>query len=110
MDVIIWLVLTALSLFFTLIMIALEDYENIYGFGLVISIISCISWIIAGLSVVDLTSLQYVYIDGVPVEYMIHYSNSWVISIFYILASIFPFLNILKRIPETWKFNKKDYI
>jgi hypothetical protein len=110
MDVIIWLILTILSVFFTLLMVFLEDYDRIYGFGLVISIVATFGWIVAGLSAIDLTDTTAGYnASSAAMElFVVHYDSSWLITIFYLLLSIFPFLMILKKIPETWKMEKKE--
>ena len=105
MEIIIWMILTILAVFLTLLMVFLEDYQGIYGFGLVISIIALIGWVVAGLAAVDLTETTVIYNpDTSSVEQVTtHHGLSWIITIFYLLLSIFPFLMILKKIPETWE-------
>lgn len=102
MDVLIWIILTICAVFFTILMLTVEDYVEIRGFGIVIAIVCLICWMIAGLSAIDLTNTMVSYDGTDVVEYTIHYANSWVITLFNILAGIFPFLIILKKIPETW--------
>lgn len=110
MEIMVWLILTILAVFFTLLMVFLEDYKNIYGFGLVISIIAFLSWIVAGLAAVDLseTSVMMNPSTYVMTEHTVHYEGSWVITFFYLLLSIFPLLMILKKIPETWKMEREE--
>jgi len=106
MDILIWIILTICAVFFTILMLTVEDYVEIKGFGIVIAIVCLIFWLVAGLSAIDL-SLTTVAFDGSDiVEYTIHYENSWVIMLFNILAGIFPLLIILKKIPETWEVDK----
>jgi len=106
MDIMIWLVLTIIAVFFTVLMLTVEDYVEIKGFGIVIAIVCLIFWLVAGLSAIDLTNTAVAYDGSSVVEYTIHYANSWVIMLFSILAGIFPFLIILKKIPETWEVDK----
>ena len=102
MDIILWIILTICAVFFTVLSITLKDYPDIRGFSLVLAIISLISWIVAGFAAIDLTT-TYVVLEGTTIyEYTTHYVNTWPITFFYILASIFPLLLILKQIPEVW--------
>lgn len=102
MDIIIWLILTICAVFFTVLMLTVEDYVEIRGFGIVIAIVCLIFWLVAGLSAIDLTQKSYIFDGSTVSEYTIHYDNSWLILLFDVLAGIFPFLIILKKIPETW--------
>lgn len=102
MDIIIWLILTICAVFFTVLMLTVEDYVEIKGFGLVIAIVCLIFWLVAGLSAIDLTNTVAVFDGSDVVEYTVHYDNSYLILLFYVLAGIFPFIMILKKIPETW--------
>jgi len=102
MEVIIWLILTICAAFFTVLMLTVEDYVEIKGFGIVIAIVCLIFWLVAGLSAVDLTSTFVGYDGSSIVEHTVHYEYSWLILLFDVVAGIFPFLIILKKIPETW--------
>ena len=102
MDIMIWIILTICAVFFTILMLTVEDYIEIRGFGIVIAIVCLICWLVAGLSAIDLTNTVAAFDGTEVVEHTIHYENSWVIMLFNILAGIFPFLIILKKIPETW--------
>lgn len=102
MDITIWIVLTICAVFFTVLMLSIEDFVEIRGFGLVLAIMSLLFWIVAGIVVVDLSTTYLVLTGGSIQEYTIVYPNTWPIALFYILASIFPFIMILKKIPEVW--------
>lgn len=110
MDIVIWLVLTFIAIILTFLMIALEDYKSIYGFGLVLSIICLVGWIIAGLSAIDISETTLVFngTSGVIETQVIYHNNSWIITLFYLMLSIFPLLMILKKIPETWKMKEEE--
>ena len=97
-----------LSAFFTLLTIFIEDYTEIKGFGLVLAVISVVLWLVAGVSAVDLTSTTMSFNGTITEEYIIHYPLSWVISLVYMLISIFPFIMILKSIPDSWKKVKEE--
>lgn len=102
MDILIWIILTICAVFFTILMLTIEDFLEIKGFGLVLAIISLIFWIVAGISAINLTTTNLVLTGGSIQEYTITYPNTWPITFFYILASIFPLIMILKKIPEVW--------
>jgi len=106
MDLIIWIVLTVCSLFFTVLMLTVEEYHDIKGFGLVIAIVCLIFWIVTGLLAINLTSTNIYYDGSTIIEQTVTYADTWPITLFYILAGIFPFLIILKKIPETWEVDK----
>lgn len=106
MDILIWIILTIVAVFFTILMLVVEDFVEIRGFGLVVAIACLVLWLVAGLSAVDLSLTTAVYNGSSFVEHTVHYENSWVILFIHILAGIFPFLIILKKIPETWDVDK----
>jgi len=103
MDIILWIILTICAVFFTVLTITLKDYPDIRGFSLVLAIISLISWIVAGLSAIDLTTTYVVLEEGnTIIEHTTHYADTWPITLFYIFASIFSLLMIIKQIHITW--------
>lgn len=104
MDVILFILLTFCCVFFTLLTIVLEDYLDIRGFGLVLAIMSVVFWIGTGISAINITSTEVLYdvTIGEIVEHTITYDATWPITILFCLASIFPLLLVLKKIPETW--------
>lgn len=85
-----------------MLMLTVEDYIEIRGFGIVIAIVCLIFWLVAGLSAITLTNTVVSFDGSALVEHTITYQNTWPIMFFYVLAGIFPLLIILKKIPETW--------
>lgn len=110
MDILIWIVLTICAIFVTVLMLTLEDYAEIKGFGLVLAIVSFTSWVVCGLLAVTLTYTEAVYdaTAATIVEYTITYADTWPIAFLFIGISIFPFLIMLKKIPETWPQVKEN--
>ena len=102
MDILIWIILTICAVFFTILMLTIEDFIEIKGFGIVLAIIALLFWIVAGLSAINLTITNLVVMEGSVQEYTATYPDTWPITLFYILASIFPLIMILKKIPEVW--------
>jgi len=107
MDILIWIVLTICSIFFTILMLAVEDYIEIKGFGLVIAIVCLIFWLVTGLSAINLTNTFVTIYDTSVTEHVVTYSDTWPIALFFVLAGIFPFLIILKKVPETWDVEER---
>jgi len=89
-------------------MLALEDYGEIKGFGIVLAIVSLLSWIIVGILAINLTYTSTIVVNGNIIDHTITYPNTWPIAIFYCLLSIFSLLMILKKIPEVWPGVKKQ--
>ena len=102
MDIIIWLILTICATFFTALMLVIEDYTEIKGFGLVLAIVSLIFWIVVSLTSISLSQTYLITAGGVIEERVVTYPNTWPIALFFALASIFSLLMVLKKIPETW--------
>lgn len=102
MDILIWIVLTILAVFFTILMLAVEDYGEIKGFGIVLAIVSLLSWIIVGLLAINLTYTSTIVVNGIIVDHTITYPSTWPIAIFYCLFGIFSLLIVLKKIPDVW--------
>lgn len=107
MDILIWIILTILTVFFTILMLALEDYGEIKGFGLVLAIVSLLSWVIVGILAVNLTYTSSIVVNGSIVDHTITYPDTWPIAFFYCLFGIFSLLMILKKIPDVWPGVKK---
>ena len=102
MDILIWIILTILTVFFTIIMLALEDYGEIKGFGIVLAIVSLLSWLTVGILAINLTYTTTIVVNGNIVDHTITYSDTWPIAFFYCLFGIFSLLMVLKKIPEVW--------
>ena len=102
MDIIIWLTLLICAVFFTALMLMIEDFVEIRGFGLLLAIISLIFWIIVAITVISLSQTFIVVINGVVDERIVYYLDTWPLAFFFSLASIFSLIMILKKIPETW--------
>jgi hypothetical protein len=102
MDIVIWLILTICAVFFTALMLVIEDFSDIKGFGLVIAIVSLIFWITVGVSSINLSQTFLITTGGTITEQTVYYANTWPLAFFFALASIFSLMMILKKIPETW--------
>lgn len=102
MDILIWVMLVICAIFFTILMLVIEDFSEIKGFGLVLAIASLIFWIVVSLTSITLSQTYLVTISGTVQEQTVTYPNTWPIAFFFALASIFSLLMVLKKIPETW--------
>lgn len=102
MDILIWLILTICATFFTALMLVIEDFSEIKGFGLILAIVSLIFWIIVAITSISLSQTYLVTVAGAIQEHTVTYPDTWPIAFFFALASIFSLLMILKKIPETW--------
>lgn len=102
MDILIWIILIVIAVFFTVLMLIIEDYTEIRGFGLVLAIFDFILWAIVGITAIRLSQSFMVVISDVATEQITYYSNTWPLAFLFIFPSFFCVLMVLKKIPETW--------
>lgn len=102
MDLYIWGTLVIAAILFTVLMLVLEDYAEIRGFGMVLAIISLIFWVVVALTSIDLSTTYVVIVSDAVQEYTVRYPDTWPLALFFALASVFSLIMILKKIPETW--------
>jgi hypothetical protein len=100
--------LTFLVLIITILSILIVEMKDIEEFSLILAVMSLVLWISIGIAAISITSTTTTYDGSAIVDHVYTYPDTWIISFVYCMISIFPFLLIIKRVPESWNEKKTE--